>query len=126
MKNTFIVVIGSGIGGGLRHLCNVYVAGAVGTSFPWAVLGINVSGSTAMGIIIGWFAVHGGASQELRLFLTAGIVAGFTTFSTFSLDIALLTERRSLILAATYVVASIGLSLFGLIAGIKLTEAGIR
>lgn len=126
MRNTIIVMIGSGIGGGLRHLCNVFIAGAFGTSFPWAVLGINVSGSTAMGMIIGWYAVNGTASQELRLFLTAGVIAGFTTFSTFSLDIALLHERRSLVLAAAYVVASVGLSLFGLVAGMKLMESGVR
>ena len=65
------------------------------------ILAINVIGSCAMGLVAGWFALRGQAPQELRLFLTTGILGGFTTFSAFSLDGALLYDRGQPWLAAT-------------------------
>lgn len=125
MRNTLIVLIGSGLGGALRHLCNVFVTSVTGTSFPWGILAINVVGSSLMGMVVGWWALNGSASQELRLFLTTGIIGGFTTFSTFSLDTVLLVERGNAGLAATYVAASVVLSLLGLLLGMWLTQLGI-
>ena len=125
MRNTIIVLIGSGIGGALRHSCNGFVTSLTGTSFPWGILAINVVGSTLMGMVVGWWALHASASQELRLFLTTGIIGGFTTFSTFSLDTVLLVERGSSWLAMGYVAASVVLSLFGLLAGMWLMQLGI-
>ena len=61
--------------------------------FPYATFFINVSGSFVMGLIAAWFAFKGDASQHWRLFLTTGVLGGYTTFSTFSLDAALLYER---------------------------------
>ena len=125
MRNIIIVLIGSGIGGALRHLCNVFVTSLTGTSFPLGILAINVVGSTLMGMVVGWWALHGSVSQELRLFLTTGIIGGFTTFSTFALDTVLLVERGNAGLALGYVAASVVLSLLGLLAGMWLTQLGI-
>lgn len=125
MRSTLIVMIGSGIGGALRHLCNVFVTSLTGTSFPWGILAINVVGSTLMGVVVGWWAMNGSTSQELRLFLTTGIIGGFTTFSTFSLDTVVLAERGDAGLAAAYVAASVVLSLFGLLAGTWLVQLGM-
>jgi CrcB protein len=126
LRNTIIVLVGSGIGGAIRHLCNVFFTGLIGVSFPWTILGINVFGSTAMGLIVGWYGAHGNGSQDLRLFLTTGIVAGFTTFSTFSLDIVLLAERGNPGLAAAYAAASVGIALLGMLAGMWLMQSGLR
>jgi CrcB protein len=90
MISSFVVFIGSGIGGVTRHLFNGWIVRAVGTGFPLGILLINVLGSSAMGLVAGWFAFRGHASQDVRLFLTTGILGGFTTFSAFSLDAALL------------------------------------
>jgi CrcB protein len=79
-----------------------------------------VSGSLVMGLLVGYFAFAGGASQHWRLFLTTGILGGYTTFSAFSLDSVLLYERGELGLAALYVVLSVGLSIAGLFAGLAL------
>ena len=125
MRSTLIVMIGSGIGGALRHLCNVFVTNLTGTSFPWGILAINVVGSALMGAVVGWWAMNGSASQELRLFLTTGIIGGFTTFSTFSLDTIVLAERGHAGVAAAYVAASVVLSLLGLLAGMWLAQLGL-
>src|SRR5581483_12484146 len=81
-----IVFLGGGIGAALRHGINVAFARLMGTGFPWSTLTINITGSLVMGIIAGYFAFKGDASQHWRLFLTTGILGGYTTFSAFSLD----------------------------------------
>lgn len=89
------VFLGTGIGGALRHGVNVWSARAFGLSFPHGTFIVNIVGSLTMGLIAGYFMVKGNASQTWRLFLATGILSGFTTFSSFSLDIALLTNVAS-------------------------------
>ena len=100
-----IVFIGAGLGGALRH-------------------GVNVVGSFAMGLFAGYFAYRAGIPQHVRLFLTTGILGGFTTFSTFSLDAALLIERHSLGMAAGYMVGSVAAGLAALFFGLALFRSG--
>ena len=118
-----IVFLGGGIGAALRHGINLGTARFVGNGFPYATFFINVSGSFVMGFIAAWFAFKGDASQHWRLFLTTGILGGYTTFSTFSLDAALLYERGQLALAAAYVIGSVVLGLIGLFAGLALVRS---
>lgn len=118
-----IVFLGGGLGAALRHGINLGVARMLGNGFPYATFVINVTGSFAMGLIAAWFAFKGDASQHWRLFLTTGILGGYTTFSTFSLDAALLCERDQFALAAVYVVGSVMLGLIGLFAGLALVRA---
>ena len=114
-----IVFCGAGIGGALRHAANR--AGMhLGLSFPWSTLCVNISGCLAMGLIAGWFALRGQAGLTLRLFLTTGILGGYTTFSAFSLDAALLWERREVLACAFYVSASVALSLVGVFVGLAI------
>lgn len=118
MKHSLIVFLGSGLGGVARHLLNSFVTAFAGGGFPWGILAINVMGSTAIGVVAGWFAYRSEAPADLRLFLTTGILGGFTTFSAFSMDTALLYERRQPGLAAVYVAASVLLSILGLFGGL--------
>ena len=83
-----LVFIGGGLGASLRHLINVSCARCLGTGFPWGTFIINISGSTVMGLIAGYLAFKGEASQPWRLFLMTGILGGYTTFSAYSLDAA--------------------------------------
>jgi fluoride exporter len=117
-----IVFLGGGIGAALRHGVNLLSARLLGTGFNYATLFENVSGSLVMGLLVGYFAFAGGASQHWRLFLTTGILGGYTTFSAFSLDSVLLYERGEPGLAALYVVLSVGLSIGGLFAGLALVR----
>jgi CrcB protein len=118
-----IVFLGGGIGAALRHGVNVAAARALGTGFPYGTLTVNVVGSLVMGLMAAWFAFEGSPSQHWRLFLTTGILGGFTTFSTFSLDTALLYERGELGLAALYVVVSVAAGLAGLFGGLALVRS---
>lgn len=125
MKAYLLVFLGAGIGGALRHAVNTGCARLCGTAFPWGTLTVNVAGSCAMGLIAGWLAFKAGEgwSQPLRLFLTTGILGGFTTFSAFSLDAVLIWERGQLGLAGAYVAASVVLSIAGLVAGLAAVRS---
>lgn len=117
-----LVFVGGGLGAMLRHGVNLAVARWLGPAFPWSTFIINVTGSVVMGLIAGWFALKGDAPQAVRLFLTTGILGGYTTFSTFSLDAALLYERGEFGLSAFYVIGSVVLSIGGLFAGLWLVR----
>jgi len=115
-----IVFIGAGIGGALRHGVNVGAAKLFGFGFPYGTLIVNVVGSFAMGLLAGYFAYRAGIPQHVRLFLTTGILGGFTTFSTFSLDAAVLIERHSFGAAAGYMVGSVAAALSALFFGLAV------
>ena len=115
-----IVFLGAGIGGALRHGVNVGAARLFGYGFPFGTLIVNIAGSFVMGAFAGYFAFRPGIGQHVRLFLTTGILGGFTTFSAFSLDAALLIERHSYALAAGYMVGSVAASLSALFFGLAL------
>jgi fluoride exporter len=119
-----IVFIGAGIGGALRHGVNVAAARLFGFGFPWGTFIVNVVGSFVMGLFAGYFAYRAGIPQHVRLFLTTGILGGFTTFSSFSLDAALLVERHSFGLAAGYVIGSVAAGLSALFFGLALFRGG--
>ena len=115
-----LVFVGAGVGGVVRQLINVLALALLGPGFPAATLFINVSGSTIMGLAAGYFAFRGGGLDAWRLFLTTGILGGYTTFSTFSLDFVTLVERGNMAAAAAYLLASLILSVAGLMAGLML------
>jgi CrcB protein len=117
-----IVFLGGGLGAALRHGVNLAAARLFGTTFPYGTLIINVLGSLAMGLIAEYFALKVGLPQRWRLFLTTGILGGFTTFSAFSLEAALLYERGAVAGAAIYVVASVVLAIGALFAGLAIVR----
>lgn len=118
-----IVFLGGGVGAALRHGTNVTVARALGTAFPYATVIENVAGSLVMGLLAGYFAFKSGeTAQAWRLFLTTGILGGYTTFSAFSLDSVLLYERGELGLAALYVIGSVVLSIAALFVGLAIVR----
>jgi len=119
-----IVFAGAGIGGALRHGVNVGAVKLFGYGFPFGTLIVNVLGSFLIGLLAGWFAFRPGVPQDMRLFLTTGILGGFTTFSAFSLDAALLIERNAYALAAAYLLGSVTASLVALFLGLALFRSG--
>jgi CrcB protein len=117
-----LVFIGGGLGSTLRHTINMVSARLLGTAFPYHTFIINITGSIVMGLIAGYLAFKGGAAQPWRLFLMTGILGGYTTFSAFSLDAAMLYEKGEIGLAVLYVVGSVVLSIAGLFAGLALVR----
>jgi CrcB protein len=109
------VAAGGALGSVARHWIGVMALRHLGANFPWGTLTVNVIGSAVIGVIGGVIAAGMVLAPELRLFLVTGILGGFTTFSSFSLDTGALFER-SPALAAAYLAASItgGLAAFAL------------
>jgi CrcB protein len=101
----------------------VWIPRALGTAFPYHTLIVNIVGSLVMGLLAGYFALKSDPGQDWRLFLTTGIMGGFTTFSAFSLDTVVLYQRGEVALAAYYVLASVGVSLAALFAGLAIMRA---
>ena len=114
------VAIGGALGSMARYGVNVWSGRVFGTEFPWHTLVVNVLGCFIMGLLTGLMAQKLNVSQEVRAFLTTGILGGFTTFSAFSLDVALLVERKATLAAGAYVAASVLLSLAAVFAGLHL------
>jgi len=114
------IAVGGAIGAVARHYASGQVMRLVGMGFPFGTLLVNVVGSFAMGALVEVMALRWSVGPELRGFLTVGVLGAFTTFSTFSLDFVVLTERGQLGLAVLYAVVSVALSVAGLFAGMHL------
>lgn len=119
----FLVFVGGGIGAALRHGVNRGTLAMFGPSLPIGTLFVNVAGGLLTGVLAGLFLVKGGASQELRLFLTTGILGGFTTFSAFSLDSALMWQRGEHTALFAYILCSVALSIGALFLGMACVRA---
>jgi fluoride exporter len=117
------VALGGAVGSAARYLVNAGAGRAFGPAFPWHTLIVNVVGCFAMGLLIELFARKLNAGHDARAFLTTGILGGFTTFSAFSLDFALLVERKVYGLAGLYAAGSVVLSLAAVFAGLSLVRA---
>ena len=111
------VFVGGGLGAALRHAVNRTSLAYLGPAFPYGTLIVNVIGGLLMGVLAELFLAKGGGSQEFRLFLTTGFLGGFTTFSAFSLDAALMWQRSDYVALASYIVASVLLSIAALFVG---------
>ncbi|MBZ7922148.1 fluoride efflux transporter CrcB [Ensifer adhaerens] len=117
-----LVFLGSGIGGVLRHGVGILAVRMLGAQFPFGTLAINVVGSALMGLIAGLFAALDPSAHDARLFLTTGLIGGFTTFSTFSLDVVSLWERGQPTASVAYLLASLIVSVSALMLTLTLVR----
>jgi fluoride exporter len=121
------IILAVALGGALGSLARYFVAGAVQSAvspgFPWGIFVVNISGGFIMGLIVEASALKLNLTPEMRAFLTVGILGGYTTFSTFSLDSALLIERGAYGAAAVYMAGSAILSVAALFAGLWLVRS---
>lgn len=124
MSGSYLIVfVGGGLGAALRHGVNRASLAYLGPGFPYGTLFVNVVGGLLMGVLAELFLVKGGGSQEFRLFLTTGLLGGFTTFSAFSLEAALMWQRSDYVPLAAYVAASLFLSIGALFLGMAAVRA---
>ncbi len=118
---------GGALGAWLRYVAGLSLststASAAASPFPRATLSVNVLGSLAMGLLAGWLARHGSAAEAWRLLLGVGLLGGFTTFSAFSLDLALMIERGALLGAFAYAALSVLAGVAALFLGLALMRA---
>lgn len=115
-----IVFFGAGIGGALRHATNLLAARLFGLAFPAGTLAVNILGAFAMALIVEVFALKAGLPRSARLFLTTGVLGGFTTFSTFTLDAVTLYERGEGLTALAYILLSVVGSVAAFLGGMAL------
>lgn len=123
MQALFMVGAGGAFGAICRYLLGVQSMRAFGSGWPYGTFVANVAGGMLMGLLAGVLAYRGGADQERwRLLLGVGVLGGFTTFSAFSLETALMIERRAYATAAGYVAGSVVLSVAALFAGLLIAR----
>nr|WP_281493863.1 fluoride efflux transporter CrcB [Ancylobacter koreensis] len=120
-----MIFVGAGIGGVLRNAVGLFAMRQFGLGFPIGTMAINIIGSTVIGLVAGWLAFKADIAWSMyaKAFIITGVLGGFTTFSSFSLETAMLVERGEMGLAALYVGGSVVLSLVGVFAGLALMRA---
>jgi CrcB protein len=123
MKVILAVAAGGAFGAVARYLVMSAVGVLLGSGFPYATLTVNVVGSFILGVIVETAALVWSPGEALRAFLVVGMLGAFTTFSTFSLDVAVLYERGALAALAVYIVVSVTISIAALFAGLALVRA---
>jgi CrcB protein len=122
METVAAVFVGGGLGAVLRHFANNAVMHAWGRDFPLGIMVINIIGSFAMGVLIGLFAHVWDAPQNMRMFLTVGILGGFTTFSSFSMNAVELFQHEQYLSGIIYVVGSVLIGALSLVLGMWLVR----
>lgn len=123
MLNYLLVGVGGGLGAIARYVVGVQATRNLGTAWPYGTFIANVAGGLCMGLLVGYLAHRGGADQERwRLLLGVGVLGGFTTFSAFSLETALMIERKQAAAAAAYAAGSVGFAVVALFAGLLLAR----
>lgn len=123
MSKLLYVALGGAAGSVARYLVGVQTLRSLGSHWPWGTFTVNIVGGLLMGALVGWLAHRGGADQERwRVLLGVGALGGFTTFSAFSLEAALMIERKAYSQAFSYVLASVVLSIAALFTGLILAR----
>jgi len=119
MLTLALVALGGALGAVCRYLLGVALFKSLGPGLPFGTFAANVIGGLMMGVLVGVLALRGGGDQEKwRLLLGVGVLGGFTTFSSFSLEVGLMIERRTYALAAAYSLGSVMLSVGALFVGL--------
>ncbi|MFC4290840.1 fluoride efflux transporter CrcB [Sphingorhabdus arenilitoris] len=125
MKSIFLVMAGGAIGAAMRHLLGSGLSRFSDQSgWPWGTFAANISGGLAMGLFTAWLVTTGrGLDHDIRLFIGVGLLGGFTTFSAFSLEMAMMIERGAAMTAFAYAAASVVLALLAVFAGLAAGRA---
>ncbi len=122
MNGLIYVALGGALGASMRHVLGVAMLKTMGPSYPWGTLAANVIGGLLMGILVGWLAFKVSGGENLRLLLGVGVLGGFTTFSSFSLEAVRMIEVKAYAVAAGYISASVVLSVLAVFAGLIMAR----
>ena len=111
------VAAGGAVGAASRYVVSSYVTHFAGSEYPFGTLTVNIVGAIVMGALVTLLGVAWSPGPEIRAFLTTGVLGGFTTFSLFSLDMAVMIERGDVLTAGGYAAASVFLCVAGFFVG---------
>lgn len=120
MNSTLLVMAGGALGAGLRYHLGRALTAMLGVQFPYGTLAANLLGGFLMGVLTGWLVRYGMGGEQSRLFLSVGVLGGFTTFSALSLELFNMIERGQWGIALGYIFLSVIGALLALMAGITL------
>ncbi|THF52129.1 fluoride efflux transporter CrcB [Allorhizobium terrae] len=123
MEHAAYVALGGALGSVLRYLVGMAAIRLFGPFLPWGTFTVNIVGSFCIGLLMEWIARKLNASTDMQLFLVTGVMGGFTTFSSFSLDVISLAERGELAWAMAYALATLGLGIVAVFGGLALGRA---
>ena len=107
MSQVFAIAVGGALGSVMRYGLSIWVHTLVGRGFPYGTLAVNVLGCLAMGILFVLLVERMGAGAVWRAGLLIGVLGGFTTFSTFSIETFNLIEQGAMAKAAGNMAASL-------------------
>ncbi|HEV2866423.1 MAG TPA: CrcB family protein [Allosphingosinicella sp.] len=124
MQGLLLVMIGGGVGAGLRYGISLFAAQRLSAAFPWGTWIVNLSGGLLAGLLLGLIIARGGGGETLRLFAGVGLLGGFTTFSAFSAETAFMIVDGHVWLAGLYVLSSVVGALALTFVGLWLSGAG--
>jgi CrcB protein len=122
MLSLFIVMVGGAVGSGGRYLTGKAMLALLGPAFPFGTLAVNLIGGFAMGLLVGVLARMSVPGENWRLLLGVGVLGGYTTFSSFSLDVVTMIQRSDLTTAAFYILVSVVGSIAALFGGLALVR----
>ena len=122
MSPLLYVMVGGAVGSGARYLTGRAMTALLGAGYPFGTLAVNLVGGLLMGVLVGVLA-RNAAPEGWRLLLGVGVLGGFTTFSSFSLDVVTMIERGAPGLALGYVLVSVIGSIAALFAGLSAVRA---
>jgi len=122
MKMVLMVAMGGAIGSSMRYLVGVWATRLFGFNFPWGTMIVNILGSFIMGVLVSLLALRFSVGNEVRAFLAVGLLGGFTTFSSFTLDAVYLLEKKQYSHALSYMSVSVIGGLLALFLGLYLAR----
>jgi len=123
MPHLLLIALGGALGAVARHLVNQGALRFIGPDYPWGTLAVNIAGSLALGVLVGWLAFAGRSdATELRFALGVGFLGAFTTMSAFSLDVVLFIERKAYVSAAAYGLGTLALCVAAVFVGLILAR----
>lgn len=123
MTKLLLVAAGGAVGSVARYLVGAQALRLFGSAWPYSTFAVNIAGGFLMGVLASWLAHRANANHETaRLLLAVGVMGGFTTFSAFSLETALMIQKRAYGQAFTYSAASVLLSVAALFAGLLIAR----
>ncbi len=122
MQNIVLVALGGAIGATARYLLSGFAERTLGPGIPWGTFSANILGSLLLGVLVGWLAFKVDGAPNWQLFLGTGVMGGFTTFSTLSMETMLMIERKAYAQAATYALGSLALGVIAIFVGLMIAR----